>query len=184
MNNKETKEQRNASRKGAETPRTDQLIESVGLEKYRNVPAVHFVCKEYAALERELEQLKASCEKDVFIPGVWQCPKCNYRVVKSNLYVQSGTVGPDTSPFVEKCPNDGQFMKPVKYRDEVAGWEKLADQLLKDKARLDWLQKNRFTALACHVPHTFMVTKVPHEGGINEDLRLAIDEAMKLNPAL
>jgi uncharacterized protein with PIN domain len=43
-------------------------------------------------------------EKRVYVPGQWRCAKCNFRLMQSNLYVASGTVGPRDEPG-DKCPN-------------------------------------------------------------------------------
>lgn len=43
-------------------------------------------------------------EKKVYIPGQWRCPKCNFRLTQSNLYIASGTVGPRDEAG-DKCPN-------------------------------------------------------------------------------
>lgn len=48
----------------------------------------------------EIEEL----EKKVYVPGQWRCPKCDFRLTQSNLYVASGTVGPRDEPG-DKCPN-------------------------------------------------------------------------------
>lgn len=43
-------------------------------------------------------------EKLVYVPGQWRCPKCEFRLTQSNLYAESGTVGPRDEPG-DKCPN-------------------------------------------------------------------------------
>jgi hypothetical protein len=60
-----------------------------------------------AVLARQLTRSQESIdalEKLVYVPGQWRCPKCNFRLTQSNLYVASGTVGPRDEAG-DKCPN-------------------------------------------------------------------------------
>jgi hypothetical protein len=52
-------------------------------------------------------------EANKHFAGCWYCEKCGFQLQKSVLYVQSGSIGADNSPFNEMCPNDGQLMKPM-----------------------------------------------------------------------
>ncbi len=77
--------------------------------------------REEAALRRE-ENLKASADvlaqrvKDLeaaaIVPGVLRCAKCDYELMKTNLYFNSGTVGPGDSE-TEPCPNGCGPLWPV-----------------------------------------------------------------------
>jgi uncharacterized protein with PIN domain len=66
------------------------------------------------ALSEENDRLIAriaELEKLVYVPGQWRCAKCNFRLTQSNLYVESGTVGPRDEPG-DKCPNcDGPLWR-------------------------------------------------------------------------
>ncbi|MCO7512359.1 hypothetical protein NJH77_24225 [Serratia fonticola] len=76
-----------------------------------------------AAVRRE-ESLKASTDvlaqrvKDLeaaaIVPGVLRCAKCNYELMKTNLYFNSGTVGPGDSE-TEPCPNGCGPLWPVNW---------------------------------------------------------------------
>jgi hypothetical protein len=54
--------------------------------------------------------------EDNILHGVFECPKCHYVLQKSNLYVKSGTIGPNVSNRVERCPNDNEKMVQMTYR--------------------------------------------------------------------
>lgn len=45
-----------------------------------------------------------AAERLVYVPGVWRCPKCNFRLVQSNLNANTGTVTARDEPG-DKCPN-------------------------------------------------------------------------------
>lgn len=48
----------------------------------------------------EVEHLKAL----VYVPGVWRCAKCDFRLIQSNLNANTGTVTARDTPG-DKCPN-------------------------------------------------------------------------------
>ena len=70
------------------------------------------------------------------MPGSWTCPKCGFVLMKSTLYVKSGTVGADNSPFNETCPNDGTLMRPTTWREVN---ESLYNALVLERQRMNWL---------------------------------------------
>jgi hypothetical protein len=62
------------------------------------------------------------------VPGKVHCAKCGFTLVRTNLYVNSGTAGPGGEE-TEPCPNDGNPMLPVTWEREAReGW-KLNEQL-------------------------------------------------------
>jgi hypothetical protein len=63
----------------------------------------------------------------IYVPGVFRCPKCNFRLIQSNLNAQDGTVTPRDAPG-DKCPNDGSPMWRVTYRDELAEAYRICEQ--------------------------------------------------------
>lgn len=67
------------------------------------------------AAERERDELRK--QLDPHMPGAWTCPKCNFTLQKNVLSVTTGNIGADTSPLNEVCPNDGQLMKPLTWRE-------------------------------------------------------------------
>lgn len=54
---------------------------------------------------------------DAEMPGAWICDRCNFVLQKSILFAGDGSVAADTSPLNEVCPNDGQLMRPLTWRE-------------------------------------------------------------------
>lgn len=52
--------------------------------------------------EAELPRLEGL----VYVPGVWRCAKCDFRLIQSNLNANTGTVTARDTPG-DKCPNFG-----------------------------------------------------------------------------
>jgi hypothetical protein len=63
-------------------------------------------------LRDEVERLR----KLVYVPGLWQCAKCNFQLVQSNLNVGDGTITARDTPG-DKCPNCNGPLWRVAYRD-------------------------------------------------------------------
>ena len=60
-----------------------------------------------------------------YMPGVWRCPKCKFQLTKQTLSMVQGAVGTtEEDRQSEQCPNDGEWMVPVTYRETVAAFEK------------------------------------------------------------
>jgi len=55
----------------------------------------------------------------VYVPGVLQCAKCKFRVVKSIININTGTVIP-TDPQPEQCPNGCGPLWKVSWRQEAS----------------------------------------------------------------
>jgi len=53
-----------------------------------------------------------------FVPGAMRCAKCNFRLQRTNLYMQSGTTGPGGNE-TEPCPNGCGPLWPVTWRQEA-----------------------------------------------------------------
>jgi hypothetical protein len=104
----------------------------------------------------------AMAEKDtlIYVPGSWECPKCNFQLTKSIMAVLSGSIVPDLAK-AETCPNDGETMQRATWKkdairlsdrlcveipklrdteDRLAAAERELAELRKDKERLDWLE--------------------------------------------
>lgn len=64
----------------------------------------------------------------VYVPGTFKCPKCGFAVVKSVLYVKSGSIGADHH-CSEPCPNDGTKLEPVTWESEARQMAKLMPEL-------------------------------------------------------
>ncbi|HQT62795.1 hypothetical protein [Acidiphilium sp.] len=97
-------------------PDEDALVERAGraiadhdmsdyMEDYRIYDgqaraAISAIRPHIAALQARAE----AAEKLVYVPGVWQCAKCNFELIQSNLNARDGTVTARDTPG-EKCPN-------------------------------------------------------------------------------
>ncbi|ANM12090.1 hypothetical protein [Rhizobium sp. N324] len=53
-----------------------------------------------------------------FVPGAWRCPKCNFRLLQSNLNAADGTVTARDTPG-DKCPNCAAPLWRVSWKDEA-----------------------------------------------------------------
>lgn len=68
--------------------------------------------------EAEVTRLKAARN----IPGTLRCAKCNFRLQKTYLYMQSGTTGPGDNK-TEPCPNGCGPLWPVTWEEDLrAEW--------------------------------------------------------------
>lgn len=71
--------------------------------------------KEHARAEglaKEIERLKG----EVYVPGQWRCPKCNFRLAQAVMRASDGAVGLRDDPG-ERCPNDGSPLWRVTERE-------------------------------------------------------------------
>lgn len=62
------------------------------------------------------------------VPGKVHCAKCGFTLVRTNLYVNSGTTGPGGEE-TEPCPNDGNPLLPVTWEAEARSLGELAERL-------------------------------------------------------
>lgn len=75
------------------------------------------------------------------VPGAMRCAKCNFRLQRNNMYMQSGTIGPGDNK-TEPCPNGCGPLWPVTWKEDalesdkrlIELWEE--NQQLKESARL------------------------------------------------
>src|SRR6476646_7410038 len=73
---------------------------------------------------------------DAEMPGTWICDQCKFTLQKNILSAGDGSVRADTSPLNEICPNDGQLMRPLTWREANEGFY---EQYLLEMRRLNWL---------------------------------------------
>jgi hypothetical protein len=64
-------------------------------------------------LRAELESLRQA----QYVPGVWQCRTCNFVQVKSILAVNLGEILADRETHMDPCPNEGDVMFPVTWKE-------------------------------------------------------------------
>lgn len=74
--------------------------------------AVSRAADEIESLFKEVKQL----EKLVYVPGLWRCPKCEFRLIQANLNACDGSVTARDQPG-EKCPNCASSLWRVTERD-------------------------------------------------------------------
>jgi hypothetical protein len=53
-----------------------------------------------------------------WVPGMFQCSKCLFRLVCNTLDSSSGAVGPDRKAPVEKCPNCDELMERITWQQQ------------------------------------------------------------------
>lgn len=68
---------------------------------------------QHGECEHEIARLEAL----VFVPGVWRCAKCDFRLIQSNLNARDGTVTARDTPG-DKCPNCASPLWRVTERQE------------------------------------------------------------------
>lgn len=74
--------------------------------------------------------LTRAAEEAVYIPGVWTCRVCDFGLVSTVLYTQSGTFEPDIESM-PTCPNDGSLLYRVTYKERLKSY---AEELEKRQA--------------------------------------------------
>jgi hypothetical protein len=91
------------------------------------------LAKEYWGLKgsdpTDLQLQLAEAKASLHVPGSWICRKCGFQQFKNYLYVKSGTIGPDMSR-AEPCPNDGEPMFQLTWKEHAEGMVKIANQQL------------------------------------------------------
>ncbi|MGX1096559.1 hypothetical protein [Amorphus sp. MBR-141] len=70
------------------------------------------------SVEPDADRVEQAAPRDIYVPGVWQCPKCVFRLVQSNLNARDGTVTPRDNPG-DKCPNCNSSLWRVSWKDEA-----------------------------------------------------------------
>ena len=70
-------------------------------------------------------------ERQVFVPGLWRCPKCDFHLVQSTLYAATGNVRPRDDPG-DKCPNCNVLLWRVSERQNG---KQMADRCEEQMAR-------------------------------------------------
>lgn len=60
---------------------------------------------------------------DMYVPGAWTCPKCNFALSKQTVFMDSGEVGCSRDDVMkmdgEFCPNDGEPMRRETWRERA-----------------------------------------------------------------
>jgi hypothetical protein len=74
-----------------------------------------------------------SCNDEITIPGCWECPQCGFILTKTE-------VRPYDESSNERCPNDGQMLKPETWKARCKRLAASCDQLL---TKIQWLNDFR-----------------------------------------
>lgn len=107
----------------------DKAAETIDLYKREVLAAsttVHAAGKTFAVVpevKAEIERL----EKLVYIPGVWRCAKCDFRLIQSNLNAGDGSVTARDTPG-DKCPNCNSPLWRVTERQERIEAQDMAEK--------------------------------------------------------
>lgn len=75
-------------------------------------------------------------DSDKYMPGVWRCAKCKFRLVQSNLNALDGTITPRDEPG-DTCPNCKHPLWRVSWREEATENLLLAERLMERVALLE-----------------------------------------------
>lgn len=74
-----------------------------------------------ADLSRSNATLKAEAGKlrrDSFVPGLWRCKTCHFEQIRFILAVDCGEILANTEILMDPCPNDGDMMFPVTWKEQ------------------------------------------------------------------
>lgn len=135
---------------------------------------------ELSALVRELRLLRERAGGGEVV-DTWLCETCNLEVIERSFDPKTGEVGIARVQPMPACLNGCGSMRRMTWREAaVKAGERLefaADELIKERKRVDWLQEN------CQPGHTAddgiyigVSLMLPSEDG---DLRRAIDNALR-----
>jgi hypothetical protein len=73
---------------------------------------------------------------DVYVPGAWKCLRCGFALSQATLFVGSGEVGCSRDQVMkmagELCPNDGEPMSRVTWRDRAVENQQWGESLMED----------------------------------------------------
>jgi hypothetical protein len=72
------------------------------------------------------------------VPGVMHCAKCKFRLIRTNLYVNTGTAGAGDNK-TEPCPNGCGPLWPVTWEQEAREGFQIQEQLLDRAVRAEAL---------------------------------------------
>lgn len=98
---------------------------------------------EIESMRRELADTKQRLADSPYVPGQWECQRCNFLLSKSYLLVPSLSTSANTDPAAEDCPNCNIPLHRVRYDLALQGaihrFVTLADdmeKLLQESERL------------------------------------------------
>ena len=69
----------------------------------------------------------------IYVPGVFVCPKCKFKLYSKNLYMKSGTIGPKDSGDRESCPNcPAVMLEPLTWKEHAEEYENNSERSFKN----------------------------------------------------
>lgn len=74
------------------------------------------------------DQRIAELEAQWHVPGCWYCKKCGFVQFRNILHAQNGAISADTTVADMACPNDGELMHPVDWRDRAKDIASVCEQ--------------------------------------------------------
>lgn len=85
------------------------------------------------------------------VPGVMRCAKCEFQLVRTNLYVNSGTAGPSDSR-TEPCPNGCGPLWPITWKQWAEEAQKTAERFF-DEAEAERAKVDELAMLVRRLAH-------------------------------
>jgi hypothetical protein len=77
-----------------------------------------------------------SIENEPQMPGAWICDKCKFTLQKNFLHVRDGSISANIADHCEGCPNDGNAMRPLTWREVNEDLYKRCVELLEENQKL------------------------------------------------
>lgn len=71
----------------------------------------------------ELDVVTRERDDAMYVPGTWVCPQCGFVQENLTLHALTGAVTVRADPALP-CPNDGEFMRRLTWRDHARELEK------------------------------------------------------------
>lgn len=73
---------------------------------------------------------------DIYVPGRWRCLKCAFVLSRATIFMASGEIGSSRDDVMrmtgEVCPNDGELMVRVTWREDAAESREFSERLITD----------------------------------------------------
>jgi hypothetical protein len=121
-------------------PPTPEL-EETAIIRCSKCHVLHHIGESCAFEQPTPEQTDPSAVPDLYrlayIPGCWKCEKCGFVLTKQTMNFALGMIG--TTPEnrqSEQCPNDGEWMKPVTYREQLEVYSERLTEVFNERDKL------------------------------------------------
>jgi len=108
-----------------------QLVEAARLRADSSPEAIASQREANELLTNENDELRAEVarlKEASFSPGEMYCAKCNFGLIRTNLYIGSGTTGPGDNS-TEPCPNGCGPLWPVTWEKTARDSWKVAEEI-------------------------------------------------------